>query len=64
MQATHKMTSIRLDTKLADEAMKVLHAKSRTEAVHMALSEVVALEKFKELMVKHGGKLKFESHGK
>jgi len=37
MQATHKMTSIRLDTKLADQAMKVLHAKSRTEAVHMAL---------------------------
>lgn len=64
MRTAHKMTSIRLDTKLADQAMKVLHTKSRTEAVHMALREVVALEKFKELIVTHGGKLRFESHGK
>ena len=37
------MTSIRLDTHLADEAAKVLGAKSRTEAVHAALREIVAL---------------------
>lgn len=64
MKAALKMTSIRLDTKLADQAMKVLHAKNRTEAVHMALREITSLEKFKELMQKHGGKLKFEAYDK
>jgi Arc/MetJ family transcription regulator len=61
MSAT--ITSIRLDTRLADEAAKVLGVKSRTEAVHAALREVVALRKFQELMTKHGGKLRFEAHG-
>ncbi len=55
------MTSIRLDTELADEAAKVLGVKSRTEAVHVALQEVVALKKFKNLMKKHAGKLRFEA---
>ncbi len=63
MKALIKMTSIRLDTKLADDAVKVLGAKSRSEAVHIALREVVALKKFKEMMSKYGGKLKFEGHG-
>jgi Arc/MetJ family transcription regulator len=53
------MTSIRLDTDLADEAVKVLGVKSRTEAIHVALKEVVAVERFKELMTKHAGKLRF-----
>jgi len=53
------MTSIRLDTRLADEAAKILGVKSRTEAVHVALREVVALKRFKDLMKKHGGKLSF-----
>jgi len=57
------MTSIRLDTHLADEAARVLGVKSRTEAVHQALREIVALEKFKDLMTKHGGKLTFAGHG-
>jgi Arc/MetJ family transcription regulator len=57
------MTSIRLDTRLADEAAKVLGAKSRTEAVHAALREVVALKKFKNLMTRHAGKLAFEALG-
>ncbi len=64
MKATVKMTSIRLDTRLADDAVKVLCVKSRSEAVHVALREIVALKKFKELMSKHGGKLKFEAHGR
>lgn len=64
MKTSIKMTSIRLDTKLADDAVKALGARNRSEAVHMALQEVVALKKFKELMSKHGGKLKFEAHGK
>lgn len=53
------MTSIRLDTQLADEAAKVLGVKSRTEAVHVALREIVALKRFKELMRKNSGKLSF-----
>ena len=64
MKSAVRMTSIRLDTKLAVNALKVLEAKSRTEAVHMALREVVALGRFKELMSKHGGKLQFAGHGR
>lgn len=57
------MTSIRLDTHLADEAARVLGVKSRTEAVHAALREIVALKKFRNLMTRHGGQLTFEAHG-
>ncbi len=53
------MTSIRLDTDLADEAVKALGVKSRTEAIHVALKEVVAVERFKGLMTKNAGKLRF-----
>jgi|HubBroStandDraft_2_1064218.scaffolds.fasta_scaffold1477153_1 hypothetical protein len=53
------MTSIRLDTNLADEAAKILGVKSRTEAIHVALSEIVALKRFKNLMKKRSGKLSF-----
>jgi Arc/MetJ family transcription regulator len=56
------ITSIRLDTQLADEAAKVLGVKTRTEAVHVALQEIVALKRFKKLMKKHAGKLKFAGH--
>ena len=54
-----RLTSIRLDNELADEAIKVLGAKSRTEAIHVALREIVALKRFKDLMNKNAGKLKF-----
>ena len=54
------MTSIRLDTDLADEAARVLGVKTRTEAVHVALREIVALKRFKELMRRNAGKHKFE----
>ena len=57
------MTSIRLDTQLADEAARVLGVKSRTEAVHVALREIVALKRFKDLMRKHSGKFSFSGHG-
>jgi Arc/MetJ family transcription regulator len=53
------MTSIRLDTDLADEAAKILGTKSRTEAVHVALREIVALKRFQALMKKNSGKLNF-----
>jgi Arc/MetJ family transcription regulator len=56
------LTSIRLDMDLADEAAKVLGVKSRTEAVHVALREIVALKRFKELMKKNAGKLSFTGH--
>jgi Arc/MetJ family transcription regulator len=56
-------TTIRLDTRLADEAAKVLGVKSRTEAVQMALTEIIALRRFKNLMKKNGGKLSFAGHG-
>lgn len=56
------LTSIRLDTHLADEAAKLLGVKSRTEAVHVALREIVALKRFKKLMRKHAGKLRFAGH--
>jgi len=64
MKNSVRMTSIRLDTKLADDAVKALGARNRSEAVHMALREIVALNKFKQLMSKYGGKLRFEAHGK
>jgi Arc/MetJ family transcription regulator len=57
-----KMTSIRLDTHLADEAVKILEVKSRTEAVHVALREIVALRRFKDLMKKNAGKLSFDGY--
>jgi Arc/MetJ family transcription regulator len=56
------LTSIRLNTKLADKAARILGAKSRTEAVHMALEEVVKLQDFKDTMKKYGGKLRFEGY--
>ena len=46
------ITSIRLETRLADEAAKVLGVESRTEAIHKALSEIVALRCSKNLMKK------------
>lgn len=55
-----KMTSIRLDTHLADEAAEILGVKSRTEAIHVALREIVALKRFKELMAENSGKLSFD----
>lgn len=58
------LTSIRLDKKLADKAAKILGAKSRTEAVHMALEEVVKLQGFKDMMKKHEGKLAFANFEK
>ena len=56
------VTSIRLDTRLADEAARILGVKSRTEAVHIALREIVALKRFKSLMKKNAGKLPFDGY--
>ena len=59
---TLAMTSVKLDKRLADEAAKFLGVKSRTEAVHAALREVVAMKRFKKLMAKYAGKLEFAGH--
>lgn len=56
------VTSIRLDKELADEAAQALGVKTRTEAVQKALEDVVALKRFKELMLKNAGKHKFEGY--
>ncbi|MGA9072333.1 MAG: type II toxin-antitoxin system VapB family antitoxin [Terracidiphilus sp.] len=56
------ITSIRLNTKLADEAVRVLGVKTRTEAVHLALQEIVQLRSFKKLMKKYEGKATFAGY--
>ena len=56
------ITSIRLDTKLADEAVRALGVKSRTEAVHLALREIVGLKRFKALMKKFEDKATFAGY--
>jgi len=53
------LTSIRLDTKLADDAVRALGVSSRTEAVHVALREIVGNRQFKDVIKKHEGKLPF-----
>jgi Arc/MetJ family transcription regulator len=53
------LTSIRLDTKLADEAVRALGVSSRTEAVHVALREIVGNQRFKDVIKKYEGKLTF-----
>jgi Arc/MetJ family transcription regulator len=58
------LTSIRLDTKLADEAVRALGVKSRTEAVHVALREIVRLKGFKKLIKENEGKLTFANYDK
>jgi Arc/MetJ family transcription regulator len=57
-------TSVMVNAHLVDEAAKILGTKSRTEAVHIALREIVALRRFKKLMKKHAGKLEFAGHGR
>jgi Arc/MetJ family transcription regulator len=53
------LTSIRLDTKLADEAVRALGVDSRTEAIHVALREIVGNKRFKDVIKKYAGKLRF-----
>jgi Arc/MetJ family transcription regulator len=55
-------TVVRITGWLVDEAARVLGAKSRTDAVHMALREIVAIRSFKKLMKRHASKLKFAGY--
>jgi Arc/MetJ family transcription regulator len=61
-QMVVKRRSIRLDTDLADDAAKILGAKSRSAAVDVALREIVALKRFKKLTKKQAGKLSFDGY--
>ena len=54
------MTSIRLKTNLADEAVRVLGAKSRT-GNSRSLREILARKPVKDLMTKHAGR-SFDRH--
>lgn len=54
-----RLTSIRVNKNLADEAKKLLGAKSRTEAARLALEEIVGHRRFKQLMLKNAGQLRF-----
>ncbi len=58
------MKSIRVDKHLADEAAKLLGAKSQTEAVHIALKELIGPKRLKILMKKNAGKLSFAGLGR
>jgi Arc/MetJ family transcription regulator len=55
-------TVVRTNSRLVDEAARDFGAKSRTDAVHTALREIVSLRNFKKLMKKHAGKLKFAGY--
>ena len=54
------LTSMRLDLKLLDEVTEILGAKTRTDAIHLLLKETAATKRYKELLLKHGGKHTFE----
>jgi Arc/MetJ family transcription regulator len=62
MKGMAAKTSVRIDAKLVGEATKILGAQSRTDAVHTALKEIVELHRFKTLMKKNCGKLKFAKY--
>jgi len=54
------LTSMRLDLKLADKAVKALGARTRTEAIHEALEMVVATQAFKKILLDNSGKHSFD----
>jgi Arc/MetJ family transcription regulator len=56
------VTTIRLDVQLVDEAARILGARSRSEAVDMALRKIVALRRFMKPMKSNAGKPKFDAY--
>lgn len=55
-----KAKHFRLDQALIKTAQKVLHAKTETETIETALSEVVYQENARKFIEQTGGKFKFE----
>jgi len=56
-------TSIRVDTRLADEAKKIYAVRSRAEAVRLAVREFVGPQR-SDLMKKNAVRLSFAGHRK
>jgi Arc/MetJ family transcription regulator len=56
-------TSIRLDTRLTDQATKVFGVRSRAEAIHIALREIVAIKKLMTPLQKNSDKPKVSGGG-
>lgn len=52
--------NFRLDPSLIKGAQKILGAKTETETIESALSELIYQEKIKKLIEHTGGKFKFE----
>jgi len=58
---TKKMAKhFRLNTNLLKEAQKILGAKTETETIEIALSDVIYQEKVRKLIEQTTGKFKFE----
>jgi hypothetical protein len=60
MSAKHK--SILLDTQRLNEAAKIPGVKSRAKTAPAAIDDGVVLQRFKDLMRKNAGKLRFAGH--
>jgi len=62
MQAVIKKTAkhFRLDETLIKNAQKILGAKTETETIESALSDVIYQEKMRKLIEQTKGKFKFE----
>lgn len=62
MQATSKKTAkhFRLNQRLIKDAQKILGAKTETETIESALSDVIYQEKIRRLIKQTSGKFKFE----
>lgn len=59
--ATKKVAKhFRLDENLIKDARKILKAKTETEAIETALSEVIYQEKMRKFIEQTGGKFNFE----
>jgi len=51
-------TTVRIKASLADEAVKVLGAKSRADAVRRVLREIVAMKRIRAVMKNNSGRPK------
>ena len=54
----------KVNTKPIDAALKTLGAKSPADTVATVHKEIMALRRFKDLMTKNAGKLKFSGDGR
>ncbi len=50
-------TNIDIDDKILEEAMKISHAATKKDTIHLALIELIRREKMKKLSKLYGSKL-------